>query len=78
MAVVVRAIRRLVNLPERSIVRKFARAIYRRADWISLDVVYGTEFLTTPVANANGDFECIRAFLRRDAGENSRLEDPSG
>lgn len=68
MPAVVRAIRRLVNLPERSIIRKIARAIYRRAGWISLDVVYGTEFLATPVANASRDLEPIREFLQRNPG----------
>ncbi|MBS0335299.1 MAG: TIGR00180 family glycosyltransferase [Proteobacteria bacterium] len=65
MPAVVGLVRRLVNLPEGSVLRRAARALYRRLGWISLDIVYGTEYFSIPVPDARRDFRPIREFLAR-------------
>jgi len=65
MSAFVASVRRLVRLPKDSRIRKLARFLYRRARWISLDCVYGTEILTTPVPNAGQDIGPILRFLAR-------------
>ncbi|MGZ5073904.1 MAG: TIGR00180 family glycosyltransferase, partial [Usitatibacter sp.] len=44
MPLTTQLVRRLVALPETSLVRRCARAFYRRTRWISFDAVYATEF----------------------------------
>jgi len=65
MSTVVPIVRRLVRLPEGSIVKRLARNLYRRVGWISLDFVYGTEFLAGRVPDARKDFSPILKFLAR-------------
>ena len=62
---IVGAVRRLVRLPENSTLRRLARMVYRRLGWVSLDIVYGTEYFTVPVPKAKQDFRPIREFLAR-------------
>jgi hypothetical protein len=64
MPAVVTSVRRLVRLPPQSKVRRMARFLYRRMSWISLDSVYGTEVVTTPVPDAGRDIEPILRFLK--------------
>jgi glycosyltransferase domain-containing protein len=63
MSGVVGAVRRLVRLPESSTLRRVARMVYRRLGLVSLDIVYGTEYLAVPVPKAKRDFKPIREFL---------------
>ncbi|HLX81360.1 MAG TPA: TIGR00180 family glycosyltransferase [Burkholderiales bacterium] len=63
MSTVVPVVRRLVRLPESSIVKRLARNLYRRVRWISLDSVYGTEFVAGRVPEARKDFSPILKFL---------------
>ena len=63
MSTVVPLVRRLVRLPEESIVKRLARNLYRRVGFISLDSVYGTEFLAGRVPDAGNDFRPILKFL---------------
>lgn len=63
MSTVVPIVRRLVRLPESSILKKLTRNMYRRLRWISLDSVYGTELLGGHVPNAGKDFSPILRFL---------------
>lgn len=70
MSGILPAARRLVRLPESSVLRKTAKALYRRLPWVSVDVVHGLELFTRPVRNAGQDIQPIRDFLRRgDSGE---------
>ena len=61
---VVSAVRKLVSLPEGSALKRIARKAYRRLPWISLDIVYGTELISTPVPDAKRDFAPISDFLK--------------
>lgn len=63
MSTVVPIVRRLVGLPESSILKKLTRNLYRRLRWISLDSVYGTEFLAGRVPDARKDVNPILEFL---------------
>jgi len=65
MSTVVPVVRRLVRLPEGSIVKRLARNLYRRVGWISLDSVYGTELVAGRVPAARKDFSAILKFLAR-------------
>lgn len=65
MTSVVPMVRRLVRLSDKNILKRISRALYRRISWVSLDSVYGTEFVAKPVPGATQDFEPIRAFLSR-------------
>ncbi len=65
MSCVVPVVRKLVGLPEASLLRRFARALYRRFGWISLDIVYGTELVASPVPGIQRDIQPIRDFLER-------------
>jgi len=65
MSTVVPVVRRLVRLPEGSIVKRMARNLYRRVGWISLDSVYGTELLARHVPDAGKDISPILKFLAR-------------
>jgi glycosyltransferase domain-containing protein len=66
MPLVVQLVRRLVRLPESSVVKRAIRNWYRRLRWLSLDAVSGTGFLARPTSNARAEFEPIRQFLRQD------------
>ena len=57
------AVRRLVSLPEDSLLRRSLRRIYRRMSWISLDAVLGTEIFAKTTKVAERDFGPIREFL---------------
>ncbi len=63
MLAVLPAVRRLVNLPEGSLLRRSLRRIYRRVSWISLDAVLGTEIFAKTTKVAERDFRPIREFL---------------
>ena len=65
MSTVVPVVRRIVGLPEESILKRIARALYRRTGWISLDSVYGTELVATPVSNSKQAIQPILEFLSR-------------
>ena len=56
-------VRRLVNLPRTSRVRRVAQWAYRRAQWLSHDFVHGTEFRTRRARDAAREFLPLRAFL---------------
>ena len=64
---VTQAARKLVQMPEGSLLRRIARALYRRLPWVSVDIVFGVELFARPVANARRDFKPIRDFLERDS-----------
>ena len=68
MSFVVSIVRRLVQLPHDSMIRKIAQKLYRHARWISFDAVYGTEFLARPVSNSVQEFKPIYEFLTRTSG----------
>jgi len=55
--------RRLLALPSRHPVRRFATAMYRRLPWISPDVMQGTEWRGVPVAGAVDEIGPIHEFL---------------
>ena len=65
MSTVVPVVRRLVRLPEGSIVKRLARNLYRRVGGISLDSVYGTELVAGRVPHARKDISPILKFLAR-------------
>jgi glycosyltransferase domain-containing protein len=65
MPLVVQLVRRLVRLPEGSLVRRMAQRLYRRTRWVSFDLVRGGEFLATRAPNAAREFDKIEAFLAR-------------
>ena len=65
MSTVVPVVRRLVRLPEGSIVKRLARNLYRRVGGISLDSVYGTELVAGRVPDARKDISPILKFLAR-------------
>ncbi len=68
MTVVVRIVRRLMQLPRDSRIRQLLQKLYRHARWISFDAVYGTEFLARPVSNSMQEFKPIYEFLTRTSG----------
>ncbi len=71
MPVVLQLVRRLVNLPRSSRVRRLAQWSYRRARWLSHDLVHGTEFRTRRAREAAREFKPVRMFLTG-ADHNSR------
>lgn len=71
MPMVLQVVRRLVNLPRRSIARRAAQWWYRRARWLSHDFVHGTEFTTRRARAAALEFTPVRTFLTS-AGQSSR------
>lgn len=60
---VLQVVRRLVNLPRTSAVRRLAQALYRRTQWLSHDFVHGTEFRTRRSREAAREFTPVRVFL---------------
>lgn len=67
---VLQVVRRLVNLPRTSPVRRLAQALYRRTQWLSHDFVHGTEFRTRRSREAAREFTPVRTFLT-DAGRHN-------
>ena len=63
MPVVLQVVRRLVNLPRTSRMRRFLQWSYRRTRWLSHDFVHGTEFRTRRAAEAAEEFTPVRTFL---------------
>lgn len=67
MSIWIALIRRLVGLPEASMLRKFLRHLYRRARWISAGAVHGTGFIAESIPHSAPDLAPIREFLSRDS-----------
>lgn len=65
MPVVVRAVRRLVMLPEENIFRKLARKLYRTIPWIALDSVYGIKIVAMLPRSSRKELKPILEFLAR-------------
>jgi len=63
MPLVLQVVRRLVNLPRSSALRRAAVACYRQARWLSHDFVHGTEFRTGRSREAVAEFTPVRDFL---------------
>jgi len=68
---VLQVVRRLVNLPRTSLVRRLFQWGYRRAQWVSHDFVHGTEFRTRRSREAALEFTPVLTFLAS-ADHNSR------
>lgn len=68
MSVVVGVVRRLLALPPDSLIRRMARRLYRRARWVSVDAVHGTQLRAQAVPNAGQEFKPIHEFLTRQPG----------
>ena len=63
MVTILPAVRWLVGQPEKSLLKRILRWLYRRLRWISLDAVLGTEIFTKPAAATYRDFRPIKEFL---------------
>jgi hypothetical protein len=72
MPTVLQIVRRLVNLPRTSALRRAALACYRHARWLSHDFVHGTEFRTRRAREAAREFTPVRSFLTSARSHNSR------
>jgi hypothetical protein len=70
MPLVLQVVRKLVNMPRASALRRFATTGYRQARWLSHDFVHGTEFSTRRAREAAHEFTPVRSFLTR-AGQSS-------
>ena len=69
-------IRHIVDLPRTSLVRRAAQGLYRRARWLSHDLVYGIEDPSSRASTAAQEFTPVREFLTaRDAGRDPRSRD---
>jgi len=71
MPTVLQVVRRLVNLPRASLLRRLALACYRQTRWLSHDFVHGTEWRTGRAREASREFTPVREFLTRDRRQNS-------
>ncbi len=71
MPAVLQVVRRLVNLPRTSVLRRVALACYRQARWLSHDFVHGTEFRTRRARDAAREFTPVRSFLTGSRRHNS-------
>lgn len=71
MPTVLQVVRRLVNLPRTSLLRRAALACYRQAQWLSHDFVHGTEFRTRRARDAASEFAPVRSFLTGSRRHNS-------
>jgi len=71
MPMVLQVVRRLVNLPRTSVLRRAALACYRQARWLSHDFVHGTEFRTRRAREAAREFTPVRSFLTGSGRHNS-------
>lgn len=67
MALGVQSVRRLLARPPQSLVRRAARAIYRRTRWISVDALHGLELRARGVPRARQAFSPVGDFLRSHA-----------
>jgi len=65
MPVVLQVVRRLVAMPQTSIVRRSMQALYRQARWLSHDFVHGTELRTPRAREAAREFAPVADFLTR-------------
>jgi len=63
MPLVLQVVRRLVNLPRTSVLRRVALACYRHTRWLSHDFVHGTEFRTRRAREAARELTPVRSFL---------------
>jgi len=63
MTIVAAIGKRIVGLPEDSIMKKFMRFLYRKIHRIALNAGFGMELFTTPAMNSRRDFTPIREFL---------------
>lgn len=71
MPMVLQVVRRLVRLPRTSLIRRTAQRLYRRTQWVSHDLVHGTEFHTARAGDAAAAFAPIRRFLTGESAHNS-------
>ena len=71
MPVVLQVVRRLVNMPRTSALRRAALAAYRQLHWLSHDFVHGTEFRTRRAREAAREFTPVRVFLTKSDPHNS-------
>jgi glycosyltransferase domain-containing protein len=69
MPLVQQVVRRLVNLPRTSLVRRLALKMYRRSQWLSHQFVYGIEWRSGPPRKSAHEFTQIREFLTRSSGQ---------
>jgi glycosyltransferase domain-containing protein len=76
MPIVLQVVRRLVNLPRTSLLRRFALACYRQTRWLSHDFVHGTEFRTGRAHESAHEFMPVRQFLTDQSRHNSRTSGP--
>jgi glycosyltransferase domain-containing protein len=65
-------IRHIVDLPRTSLTRRAAQQLYRRARWLSHDLVYGIEYLSRRANDATREFTPVREFLTAPEGDQSR------
>lgn len=70
--IVQQIVRRLVNLPRTSQVRRTLQRLYRRAQWVSHDFVHGTEWVTGRSRQAAREFSPVREFLAEGGAHSSR------
>jgi glycosyltransferase domain-containing protein len=69
MPVTMRAVQQLVNLPRTSALRRFAQEVYRRAEWLSTDIVYGFELFAKRASRAERERQQIIECLTRRAAQ---------
>ncbi|HEX6164521.1 MAG TPA: TIGR00180 family glycosyltransferase [Vicinamibacterales bacterium] len=72
MPMVLQIVRRLVNLPRSSPLRRAALSLYRQARWLSHDFVHGTEFRARRAGEAKREFTPVESFLTGSARHSSR------
>lgn len=71
MPLVLQMVRRIVRLPERHPVRRFMQAAYRRAHWLSNDLVYGVELRTRRSRHVARELAPVAEFLKRGRRQSS-------
>lgn len=69
---ILQVVRRLVNLPRSSALRRSMQRLYRRTQWLSHDFVFGTEFRTRRAREAAREFAPVRTFLAAAPAQDSR------
>lgn len=67
MPIVVRLFRRLLRLSPDNTIRRAARTLYRRAGFVSVDAIHGTQLHARHVSNAEQEVKPILEFLARGA-----------
>ena len=72
MPLVLQVVRRLVNLPRSSALRRAALTLYRQTRWLSHDFVHGTEFRTRRAGATAREFTPVASFLTGPARQPSR------